>query len=65
MSHTIKVKVGVDVGELRHWAERHADRFAAMAHRVEDRLDIGGQHSRDALARLIRREIARADGATP
>ena len=113
---TVKVKIEIDVDELRHWAGKHADaghhgvahvlykaaegveslteqalreareervpeplpvvahkadgetdvdRFATMAHRVEDRLDIGGQHSRDALARLIRREIARAEGTTP
>ena len=116
MSHTIKVKVGVDVDELRHWAERHADaghagvahalykaaegveslteqalreareervpeplpvvaykaagetdadRFAVMAHRLDQGYSIDGQRSRDALARLIRREIARAEGTTP
>jgi hypothetical protein len=115
MSKTIKVEVDVDVDELRHWADRHADaghhgvahtlykaaegieslteqalrearetrvpeplpvvahkadgetdidRFRAMAYRVERGYDVAGQHGRSALARLIRREIARAEGAT-
>ena len=113
---TIKVKIEIDVGELRHWAGKHADaghagvahvlykaaegveslteqalreareerapeplpvvahkadgetdaeRFAAMAKRLELGHQPGGQHSRDGLARLIRREIARAEGTTP
>ena len=112
---TVKVKVKVDVDELRHWAGKHADaghagvahtlykaaeeveslteqalrearetrapeplpvvahkadgetdtaRFAVMAHRLDQGYSIDGQHSRSALARLIRREIARAEGAT-
>ena len=112
---TVKVKVRVDVDELRHWAGKHADaghagvahvlykaaegveslteqalreareervpeplpvvahkddgetdtaRFAVMAHRLDQGYSIDGQHSRSALARLIRREIARAEGAT-
>ena len=33
MSHTIKVKVDVDTGELRHWAGKHADAgHAGVAH---------------------------------
>ena len=112
---TVKVKIEIDVDELRHWAGKHADaghhgvahvlykaaegveslteqalreareervpeplpvvahkadgetdaeRFAAMAKRLTNGHQPGGQHSRDALARLIRREIARAEGAT-
>ena len=45
--------------------ETDIDRFRAMAYRVERGYDVAGQHGRSALARLIRREIARADGATP
>ena len=44
--------------------ETDADRFAVMAHRLDQGYSIDGQHSRFALARLIRREIARAEGAT-
>ena len=112
---TVKVKIEIDVDELRHWAGKHADaghhgvahvlykaaegveslteqalreareervpeplpvvahkadgetdidRFRAMAYRVECGYDVAGQHGRSALARLIRREIARAEGAT-
>ena len=33
MTHTIKVKVDVDVEELRHWAGKHADAgHAGVAH---------------------------------
>lgn len=45
--------------------ETDADRFAVMAHRLDQGYSIDGQHSRSALARLIRREIARAEGTTP
>ena len=113
---TVKVKIEIDVDELRHWAGKHADaghhgvahvlykaaegveslteqalreareerapeplpvvahkadgetdadRFATMAHRLDQGYSIDGQRSRSALARLIRREIARAEGATP
>ena len=113
---TVKVKIEIDVDELRHWAGKHADaghhgvahvlykaaegveslteqalreareervpeplpvvahkadgetdaeRFAAMAKRLALGHQPGGQHSRDGLARLIRREIARAEGTTP
>ena len=44
--------------------ETDIDRFRAMAYRVECGYDVAGQHGRSALARLIRREIARAEGAT-
>ena len=45
--------------------ETDAERFAAMAKRLALGRQPGGQHSRDGLARLIRREIARAEGTTP
>ena len=112
---TVKVKIEIDVDELRHWAGKHADaghhgvahvlykaaegveslteqalreareervpeplpvvahkadgetdadRFAVIAQWIEDG-HIPGGHSRDAIARLIRREIARAEGTTP
>ena len=45
--------------------ETDADRFAVMAHRLDQGYSIDGQHSRSALVALIRREIARAEGTTP
>ena len=48
---------------------RAACTAGAAAHRlhrgVERGYDVAGQHGRSALARLIRREIARAEGTTP
>ena len=45
--------------------ETDIDRFRAMAYRVERGYDVAGPHGRSAIARLIRREIARAEGTTP
>ena len=64
---TVKVKIEIDVDELRHWAGKHADAgHAGVAHVLYKAAEgIESLTSRSAIARLIRREIARAEGTTP
>ena len=64
---TLRVQVAIDTDELRTWAGKHADAgHAGVAHTLYKAAEgIESLTSRSAIARLIRREIARAEGTTP